>query len=88
MEVTNAHIHVLPKLDCQGAKTAKDSSKRFQASQSMAGKLGGKLLSAYVTTGRCTDLGDAEWRGDDKVRERHLWFWQCAYDDGARLHAR
>ena len=54
----------------------------------MAGKLGGKLLSAYVTTGRCTDLGDAEWRGDDKVRERHLWFWQCAYDDGARLHAR
>jgi uncharacterized protein with GYD domain len=36
----------------QGAKTAKDSSKRFQASQSMAGKLGGKLLSAYVTTGQ------------------------------------
>jgi uncharacterized protein with GYD domain len=36
----------------QGAKNAKDANKRFQASQSMAGKLGGKLLSAYVTTGQ------------------------------------
>jgi uncharacterized protein with GYD domain len=36
----------------QGAKNAKDANKRFQASKSMAGKLGGKLLSAYVTTGQ------------------------------------
>jgi uncharacterized protein with GYD domain len=36
----------------QGAKNAKDATKRSQASQSMAGKLGGKLLSAYVTTGQ------------------------------------
>ena len=35
----------------QGAKHAKDANKRFQASKSMAEKLGGKLLSAYVTTG-------------------------------------
>ena len=35
----------------QGAKNAKDASKRFQASKSMAEKLGGRLLSAYVTTG-------------------------------------
>jgi uncharacterized protein with GYD domain len=35
----------------QGAKNAKDASKRYQASRSMAEKLGGKLLSAYVTTG-------------------------------------
>ena len=35
----------------QGAKNAKDANKRFQASKSMAEKLGGKLLSAYVTTG-------------------------------------
>jgi uncharacterized protein with GYD domain len=35
----------------QGAKNAKDASKRFQASKTMAEKLGGKLLSAYVTTG-------------------------------------
>ena len=35
----------------QGAKTAKDFSKRYQAAKSMAEKLGGKLLSAYVTTG-------------------------------------
>jgi uncharacterized protein with GYD domain len=36
----------------QGAKNAKDSSKRYQASKGMAEKLGGKLLSAYVTTGQ------------------------------------
>ena len=36
----------------QGAKNAKDANKRYQASKAMAEKLGGKLLSAYVTTGR------------------------------------
>src|SRR5947209_3864302 len=35
----------------QGARNAKDANKRFQASRSMAEKLGGKLLTAYVTTG-------------------------------------
>jgi uncharacterized protein with GYD domain len=35
----------------QGAKKAKEANKRFQASKSMAEKLGGKLLTAYVTTG-------------------------------------
>jgi len=36
----------------QGARNAKDANKRFQASRSLAEKLGGKLLTAYVTTGR------------------------------------
>ena len=36
----------------QGAKNAREANKRFQASKSMAEKLGGKLLSAYVTTGQ------------------------------------
>ena len=36
----------------QGAKTAKDAGKRYQASKAMAEKLGGRLLSAYVTTGQ------------------------------------
>jgi uncharacterized protein with GYD domain len=36
----------------QCAKSAKDSGKRYQASKSMAEKLGGKLISAYVTTGQ------------------------------------
>jgi uncharacterized protein with GYD domain len=35
----------------QGAKNAKDSVKRYQASKAMVEKLGGRLLSAYVTTG-------------------------------------
>ena len=36
----------------QGAKTAKEANKRAQAARSMAEKLGGKLLSGYVTTGQ------------------------------------
>jgi len=36
----------------QGAKTAKDAVKRQQAGKSLAEKLGGKLLSGYVTTGQ------------------------------------
>jgi uncharacterized protein with GYD domain len=35
----------------QGAKTAKDAGKRYQASQVLAEKLGGRLLSSYITTG-------------------------------------
>ena len=36
----------------QGAKNAKDSGKRYQAAKSMAENLGGRVLSAYVTTGQ------------------------------------
>jgi uncharacterized protein with GYD domain len=36
----------------QGAKTAKDAGRRYQASQALAEKLGGKLLSSYITTGQ------------------------------------
>src|SRR6516162_6316559 len=36
----------------QGAKNAKDAVKRYQASKATAEKLGGRLLSAYVTTGQ------------------------------------
>jgi uncharacterized protein with GYD domain len=36
----------------QGAKTAKDTGKRSAAAKAMAEKLGGKLLSVYVTTGQ------------------------------------
>ncbi len=36
----------------QGAKTAKETGKRAQAGKALAEKLGGRLLSAYVTTGQ------------------------------------
>jgi uncharacterized protein with GYD domain len=35
----------------QGAKNAKDVVNRYQRSKAMVEKLGGRLLSAYVTTG-------------------------------------
>jgi uncharacterized protein with GYD domain len=36
----------------QAARNAKDTSKRGQAARNMAEKLGGRVLSAYVTTGQ------------------------------------
>ena len=75
----------------QGAKKAKEASKRFQASKTMVGKLGGKLLSAYVTTGHYDVVLTLEMPNGEamiKVRERRLRLGQCAHDDGARLHAR
>jgi uncharacterized protein with GYD domain len=36
----------------QGVKNAKDASKRNQAAKATAEKLGGRLLSTYVTTGQ------------------------------------
>lgn len=36
----------------QGAKSAKDSGKRHQAARNAAETLGGKLVSAYVTSGQ------------------------------------
>jgi uncharacterized protein with GYD domain len=36
----------------QGAKGAKDAGKRYAASMQLAEKLGGRLLSAYITTGQ------------------------------------
>ena len=36
----------------QGAKNPKDASKRYQAARQMAEKLGGRVLSSYVTTGQ------------------------------------
>jgi uncharacterized protein with GYD domain len=36
----------------QGARSAKDSGKRYQAAKNACEKLGGKLLATYVTTGQ------------------------------------
>jgi uncharacterized protein with GYD domain len=44
----------------QGAKNAKDASKRAQATKAMAEKLGGRVLSGYVTTGQYDAVVTAE----------------------------
>src|SRR5579862_3120863 len=36
----------------RGVKAAKDAGKRSQAAKKLAEKLGGKVVSAYVTTGQ------------------------------------
>ena len=36
----------------QGAKNAKDAGKRSQAAKALAEKLGGRVVSVYVTTGQ------------------------------------
>ena len=75
----------------QGAKNAKDSGKRYQASRNMAEKLGGKIISAYVTTGQYDVVATVEMPNGEamaKLATRHLGDGQCADDDGARLDAR
>jgi uncharacterized protein with GYD domain len=52
MEVTMPTFICFLNWTDQGARNAKDANKRFQASKSTVEKLGGKLLSAYVTTGQ------------------------------------
>jgi uncharacterized protein with GYD domain len=50
--------NVMPTFICflnwteQGVKNAKDAGKRSQAAKAMAEKLGGRVLSTYVTTGQ------------------------------------
>src|SRR6516164_1062052 len=57
LRVMSHREEIMPTFLCflnwtdQGAKNAKDAVKRYQASKAMAEKLGGRLLSAYVTTG-------------------------------------
>lgn len=51
----------------QGARNAKDSSKRAQAAKAMAEKLGSKLLSAYVTTGQYDVIATVEMPNGDAV---------------------
>jgi len=44
----------------QGAKNAKDAGKRSQAAKALAEKLGGRILSAYVTTGQYDVIATVE----------------------------
>ena len=44
----------------QGAKNTKDIVKRYQASKAVVEKLGGRMLSVYVTTG--------QWYSSDRFR--------------------
>jgi uncharacterized protein with GYD domain len=36
----------------QGAKAVKDASKRYENTKALVAKVGGRLVSAYVTTGQ------------------------------------
>ena len=74
----------------QGAKNAKESGKRYQAARNMAEKLGGKLLSAYVTTGQYDVVSTVDMpNGEAMVKfATAISATGNAHDDGARLHAR
>src|SRR5215203_1652459 len=51
----------------QGAKAAKEASKRHQIGKSIAEKLGGKLVSAYVTTGQYDVIATLEMPDGDAM---------------------
>lgn len=51
----------------EGAKNLKDTSKRAQFAKTLAKKLGGRLLSAYVTTGQYDVVGTLEMPDGDAM---------------------
>jgi len=51
----------------QGAKTAKDAGKRTAASKALAQKLGGRVLSVYVTTGQYDVVATVEMPSGDAI---------------------
>ena len=51
----------------QGVKTAKDAGKRHQAAKNLAEKLGGRLVSTYVTTGQYDVVATVELPNGDAM---------------------
>ena len=68
----------------QGAKNTKDIVKRYQASKAVVEKLGGRMLSAYVTTGQydvvvTVETPTGETMGE--VCQGNCRYWECEDHD-------
>lgn len=53
----------------QGAKAVKDAPKRYEMTKSLIAKLGGRLVSAYVTTGQYDVVLTIEMPNGDKMTQ-------------------
>jgi uncharacterized protein with GYD domain len=53
----------------KGVKAAKDTGKRSQAAKKLAEKLGGRILSAYVTTGQYDVVAALEMPSGDAMAQ-------------------
>ena len=53
----------------QGIKTVKDAGKRSQGAKALAEKLGGRVLSAYVTTGQYDVVATVEMPSGDAMAQ-------------------
>ncbi len=51
----------------QGVKSIKDVGKRYEASKALAEKLGGRLVCAYVTTGKYDAISVVEMPNGDAM---------------------
>lgn len=51
----------------QGAKAVKDAARRYEDSKDIVAKLGGRLVSAYVTTGQYDVVLTAEMPNGDAM---------------------
>ena len=63
-------------------------TKRYQASRSMAEKLGGNLLSAYVTAGQYDVALTLEMPNGEAMAKFASAISGSGNDHGSRLHAR
>ena len=68
MEVTMPTFICFLNWTDQGAKNAKDAAKRSQAARAMIDKLGGRLVSAYITTGHYDVVATVEMPDGEAMR--------------------
>jgi uncharacterized protein with GYD domain len=74
----------------QRVKGAKEADKRGAVARRVAERMGGRILSAYVTTGQYDVVAtlNAEWRGNGEIRSRHHSSRERAHNDGASVSHR
>jgi uncharacterized protein with GYD domain len=74
----------------QGARGVKDAPKRYEASKAVIAKLGGRLVSAYVTTGQYDVVLTVEMPNGDAMTKsltRNWWFSCASEAAGDKLDA-
>ena len=69
----------------QGAKNTKDIVKRYQASKAVVEKLGGRMLSVYVTTGQYAVVVTVEMPNGETMVKYVSRYWECKDHDRSWL---
>ena len=90
-ETRDDHLRLLFEFHRTGVKAIKDVAKRAEASKALIQKLGGRLVCAYVTTGKYDAISIIEMPNGDAMAKYSATLAARGFvrdDDGAGLHPR